>query len=148
MFWSPLLLIVNLHHNKHVNMYLSVWHLYFGHCSYGCFPCVCAQGHSGKSIVIFFFSCGQLAISLFAQSLISRYVLSHLLDICFSAAYSLLVQLNAAMCIHCGGQEGGPGMETRECCSRLHLSNFHWWLVQGFSGNSVLCILVEIWQQF
>lgn len=146
MFWSPLLLIVNLHHNKHVNMYLFVWHLYFGHCNSGCFPCVCAQGHSGKSIVIFFFFFlwPVSNLSLFAQSLISHYVLSHLLDICFSAAYSLLVQPNAAMCIHCGGQEGGPSMETRECCSHLQLSNFHWRLVQGFSGNSVLCILVEI----
>lgn len=57
-------------------------------------------GTLGKSIVNLY------NLSLFAQSLISHYVPSHLLDICFSAAYSLLVQPNTAMCIHCGGQEG------------------------------------------
>lgn len=93
---------------------------------------------NSNSLIFFLCVCPFSNLSLFAQSLISHYILFHLLDICFSAAYSLLVQPNAAMCIHCGGQEGRPGMETRACCSHPKLSNLHRWLVQGLSGNSVL----------
>lgn len=147
MFSSSLLLIVNLHQSKQVNTCLCGWHLYFGHCGSGCFLCVYGKGHSGKSIIIlynFFFFC----FHPFSNLSLSFCSVSHLPlcafqtvpapgKVCFSAAYSLLAPRNlmAARCIPCGGQEGGPGTETRARCSHLQLSNFHCQRVQRLSGN-------------
>lgn len=143
MFSSPLLLILNLHQSKHVNTYLSGQHLYFGNCGSGCFLWVYGKGHSGKAMIILqnffcFHPFSNLSLSFCSVShlpLCAFQTVPAPGNVCCSAACSLLGQPDASRCIHHGRQEGGPGVETRACCSHLQLSNFHCEFDQRLPGN-------------